>query len=64
MNRRHFIKNTTFATLAFPAFYEKRDADVIIIGAGLSGLYAAMLLERKGIKTLILEGNTRIGGRL
>jgi monoamine oxidase len=64
MNRRHFIKNTTLATLAFPAFYEKRDADVIIIGAGLSGLYTAMLLEKKGIKTLILEGNTRIGGRL
>jgi monoamine oxidase len=64
MNRRHFIKNTALSAFAFPAFYEKQDADVIIIGAGLSGLYAAMLLEKKGIKTLILEGNTRIGGRL
>ncbi len=64
MNRRHFIKNTAFASLAFPAFYDKRDADVIIIGAGLSGLYTAMLLEKKGVKTLILEGNTRVGGRL
>ena len=64
MNRRNFIKNASLLSFALPATYEKRDADVIIIGAGLSGLYTAMLLEKKGVKTVILEGNTRVGGRL
>lgn len=38
--------------------------DVIIIGAGLSGLYAALLLEKAGIDYVILEGRDRTGGRI
>ena len=38
--------------------------DVIIIGAGLSGLGAARLLEDQGLTALILEGRQRVGGRL
>ncbi len=38
--------------------------DVIIIGAGLSGLMAAMTLEENGYKVLVLEGRNRIGGRV
>jgi monoamine oxidase len=38
--------------------------DVIIIGAGLSGLGSARLLEEQGLKTLILEGRQRVGGRV
>jgi monoamine oxidase len=67
MNRRHFIKNTAFAAAAtqFPfAFWEARNADVIILGAGISGLYAAHLLEKRGVKVLILEGSDRVGGRM
>ena len=37
---------------------------VILIGAGLCGLYTAFLLQKKGIEVLILEANTRIGGRI
>lgn len=37
---------------------------VIVIGAGLCGLYTAFLLQKKGIEVLILEANTRIGGRI
>jgi monoamine oxidase len=37
---------------------------VIIIGAGLCGLYTAFLLQKKGIEVLILEANTRTGGRI
>ena len=37
---------------------------VIIMGAGLCGLYTALLLQKKGIEVLILEANTRIGGRI
>jgi len=40
------------------------DADVIVIGAGLSGLYAAQLLIEQGVKVVVLEGRDRVGGRL
>ena len=38
--------------------------DVIVIGAGLSGLHAAMLLEEEGYDVLTLEGRDRLGGRV
>ena len=37
---------------------------VLIIGAGLAGLYAAMLLERQGVKVVVLEASKRVGGRV
>jgi len=39
-------------------------ADVLVIGAGLSGLNAAMLLEEQGFNVQVIEGRERIGGRL
>ncbi|MSR00784.1 MAG: FAD-binding protein [Gammaproteobacteria bacterium] len=38
--------------------------DVIVIGAGLSGLETALTLEENGLRVLVLEGRQRIGGRL
>ena len=38
--------------------------DVIIIGAGLAGLSAAVHLHRQGRKVLILESTDRAGGRI
>jgi monoamine oxidase len=38
--------------------------DVIVIGAGLSGLETAITLEENGLKVLVLEGRRRIGGRV
>lgn len=40
------------------------DADVIVVGAGMSGLQAAWLMEQEGLKVLVLEGRKRVGGRV
>src|SRR5262245_37898044 len=40
------------------------DADVIVIGAGLSGLAAATHLEAAGLRVLVLEAQQRVGGRI
>jgi monoamine oxidase len=37
---------------------------VIVIGAGLSGLYAAWRLHQKGIDVCVLEARDRVGGRI
>jgi monoamine oxidase len=38
--------------------------DVIVLGAGVSGLNAAWLLEQQGLSVLVLEGRKRVGGRV
>ena len=38
--------------------------DIIIIGAGVSGLMAARQLSEKGMNVLVLEADSRIGGRV
>ena len=37
--------------------------DVIVIGAGISGLCAAKVLAEWGVDVLVLEATERIGGR-
>lgn len=39
-------------------------SDVIVIGTGLSGLHAALLLESQGAKVTMLEARERVGGRI
>ena len=38
--------------------------DVIVIGAGMSGIAAARNLAKKGLKVVVVEGRNRLGGRL
>lgn len=38
--------------------------DVLVIGAGLSGLYTALILEELGATVQIIESRSRVGGRL
>lgn len=41
-----------------------RGLDVIVLGAGISGLNTAWLLEQQGLNVLVLEGRNRVGGRI
>ncbi len=55
---------TGLAAMAPRTAGAQENADVIVIGAGLSGLYTTWLLEREGMKVILLEATDRVGGRL
>lgn len=40
------------------------DADVIVIGGGIAGLGAAIRLKDRGLEPLVLEADSRVGGRM
>jgi monoamine oxidase len=69
IDRRKFLIGTAAtASLAWwpraRAWTPTDTADVIVVGAGLSGLQAAMRLEQAGLRVLVLEGRDRVGGKV
>jgi len=42
----------------------RNPSQVLVIGAGLSGLNAALLLEEQGVDVQVIEGRGRVGGRI
>lgn len=66
LDRRTLLKSSAALAAAsyIPGARAQEMADVIVIGAGLSGLNAALLLEEQGQKVIVLEGRNRAGGRL
>ncbi|MDX2247180.1 MAG: NAD(P)/FAD-dependent oxidoreductase [Bacteroidia bacterium] len=68
MRRRDFIKTGTILAAGMPmvsaAPYIQRQPEVIILGAGLAGLGAALRLQEMGAQYTLLEARNRIGGRV
>lgn len=72
INRRNFLK-ISLQVIAISSISRvsqaaitltPSNADIIIIGAGISGIAAARSLKAKGYNVLILEARNRIGGRI
>ena len=67
LNRRTVLKAMGTAPIlaaAPQAVRAMNESDVIVIGAGLSGLNAALMLQGEGLDVRVLEGRNRIGGRM
>ncbi len=67
LSRRTILGSATAATaiasLTRPV-HAVTESDVLVIGAGLSGLRAALDLQEQGFKVQVIEGRKRVGGRV
>lgn len=67
LSRRHVLMGAAALGLSAGRVHAKArtdDYDVVVIGAGMSGLTAAITLRDAGARVKILEGSGRIGGRV
>ncbi len=69
-SRRHALKAAGLIAGSAPLWLgacsraSSTHADVLVIGAGLSGLNAARILERQGLTVMVVEAQPRVGGRM
>lgn len=69
LTRRNLVAGAALLAATAPALAKTKPAktqmlDTIVLGAGVSGLNTAWLLEEQGQKVLVLEGRKRVGGRI
>lgn len=70
LDRRQFLKLAGTSAVGLSIFACSRSpspaagGSVIVGGAGLSGLTAALLLEERGVNVTVLEARERLGGRI
>lgn len=67
ITRRKFMQSAAAVSVAFATpriGWGQTSVDVIVIGAGMSGLNAALNLEDQGVDVMVLEGRNRVGGRV
>ena len=67
LDRRRFLAGLGLTALTVSPVCRLRaaeSADAIVLGAGLAGLYAALLLEEQGLRVTVLEASDRVGGRV
>ncbi len=69
MERRIFIKKAAIGGIAtgllpLSCNAPKLDTEFLILGGGISGLFLANLLEKAGKDYILLEGSSRLGGRM
>src|SRR6478609_7598883 len=71
VNRRNFLKSTAAASLGAATaagqpkasqIHFDRTADVVIVGAGASGLPAAIMAREQGASVIVIDSNHDIGG--
>ena len=69
--RRGFLKLTAGLSASISAPWvslaqaeDQSDFDVVVVGAGMAGLYATKYLLSQGFKVLVLEASDRHGGRV
>jgi monoamine oxidase len=66
-SRRTFILGSSAALIAGVAprsAWGNTHADVVVLGAGLAGLTAALQLQKEGLSVIVLEARNRVGGRV
>jgi monoamine oxidase len=65
LNRRQFLLAASALVGAGAALRAHADdADVLVLGAGLSGLSAALTLQQAGARVQVVESRERVGGRV
>jgi monoamine oxidase len=64
LSRRQTLAGAALLMLPAAARARRHDFDLIVLGAGLAGLYAAVTAQEQGARVLVLEARDRIGGRM